>query len=167
MTTAVEIEGSEARARDRGADQLGYTTPSPRQFDLADPEQVGAQYDAFRGSLIDIHTRALGSKNYNAPGAVTALCDRYAGMFLGLDPAVKCPPWNSQGELGQAMLARYGSAEGETPELAMDAFWHAQAAGLYAIMDAGGDEQASRLALDAQREDALAQLLGAPAQPAL
>lgn len=163
MADPREIEGSKARAADRGKpegmDQ--FIDPRPALGSMEVVEELVRQY---LGELISNRVR-YHADQITPEQAVAAAADqakKFAAIFMGRDAAYFALPWNSPEQLG-AHLARH-FAEPPQPDEAAETFLTMVAADLMAILveheDAKIDDEAAEFRMGALIEDAVHTLLG-------
>jgi hypothetical protein len=162
--TKESIEGSAARAADRGRDQLfGDALPDHALNSLTAVEAV---VRSFAEKVADVRARYNADKitDAQARDEVEVLAQKYADMFMGKSSEYAALPWNTPEQLG-AYLANVIEG-GTAPETAARDFLLYVAAQLLQIMveheDAKIDDEVAQFRLGALIEDAVHAFLGLP-----
>ncbi len=163
MADQREIEGSKARAADRGKPE-GMAQFLDARPALGSMEVVEGLVREYLGELtanrVRYHKDEISGEQ--AVSAAGALAQRYAAIFMGRDSAYFALPWNSPEQLGASLARRF--AEAPQPEDAVEVFLAMAAADLMAILvereDDAIDDDAARFRIDALIEDTAHALLG-------
>lgn len=110
---AKSIEGSAARAADRGREEdLGLVisdTPS-----LGNPVVVRAMLGEFGVDLMEIRKRWATGDSTNPQEEVRDLCRSFSLIVMGHDPRYAALPWHSVGRLGRQINKVVRAEEGVT-----------------------------------------------------
>lgn len=167
-----EIEGSNARADDRGRpDGFGFfaePTPNEARY-LGDPADVTEIIREYLSGVHEIRVKAFsGALNQDAAFAeLEALAARYQAIFLGRDKAYRSMPFNSPAGVGAFIKALYPSDD--TNEEAVKTYLLHIA---NAILEAEAKYQADEIEADVAEftvattiEDAQRALMGIPYDP--
>ena len=166
-----EVEGSEARAADRGQPQglTFFDTPtSEDQRYLGDPVDVEATVRDFVAAAHKIASDAAQevTSGEEALRLLNALCDRYAGIFYGQEPSrFRSMPFNSPQMLGRFINERLGMQEPDDKAAAI-LFMNCanQVFEAYHLhMSGEASEGDIRFLIESAIDDAVAILLGLPA----
>ncbi len=157
MQNPEEIEGSEARARDRGdAIGFGHFSDGGEKPFLGDPEVVEG---ALRSFLTDAHAVA---GTAGASDKIAALIETLAGAFYGLSSSYTISAFNSHEQLGRFVNEQLGASEDDAKSVHM-LLWNLVAEVFSArsdlIDDKTGDD-AAKFRVDAAIDDAARILLG-------
>jgi hypothetical protein len=112
MDNDVSVEGSAARARDRGnGEDMGF--PTSEKPSLGDPRAVQALVQDFLTEVLDIRASHFSGKlkDGDASDRVLALCIRYGDIIMGAPSKYVVMPWNSKEFLGEKIVEQLPEAE--------------------------------------------------------
>lgn len=163
MADPREIEGSKARAADRGKpegmDQFLDQRPALGSMEVV--EDLVRQYlGELTANRVRYHKDEITPEQ--AVAAASDLAKKYAGIFMGRDSAYFALPWNSPEQLGADLAQRF--AEPPQPDEAVEVFLTMVAADLMAILveheDEKIDDEAAQFRIGVLVEDAAHALLG-------
>jgi hypothetical protein len=161
-----QIEGSAARAADRGRDQLFEGALSDKGLNSL--SAVDAVIRSFAGKVTQVRADYNADKITDAQAReeVASLAQEYADVFMGKSSDYVAQPWNTPEQLGAYLVAVMdGKAE---PETAARDFLLYIAAQLLQVMvehESGKlDDDVAQFRVDALLEDADYALLGIPQQ---
>lgn len=121
------------------------------------------------GQLVeDFATQALAilkpADREASKAAATALCQRYARIFTGADPAYPAPEWNTGTGLYRH-LRNERLVEGGSPTQVLELFFAGLVASLWAAVGMAAEgvpDDAWQFQIDAAKDDAVRALLGLP-----
>lgn len=162
--TKESIEGSAARAADRGRDQLfGDSLPDNALNSITTVEPV---VRSFAAKVTDVRVRYNTDKITDAQAReeVDALAQQYADMFMGKTRDYAALPWNTTEQLG-AFLANVIEGDASPMTAARDFFLYIAAQLLQIMVEHEGeniDDEVAQFRLDTLIEDAVYALLGVP-----
>lgn len=165
-----EVEGSEARAADRGQPQgltfFDVPTGEDQRY-LGDPVDVEATVRDFVAAAHKIGSDAAQdvTSGEDAMRLLNALCDRYAGIFYGKEPSrFRSMPFNSPQMLGAFINERLGMQEPQD-KAAFVLFMNCANQVFEAYhghMSGGASEDDTRFLIESAIDDTVAILLGLP-----
>lgn len=164
-----EIEGSEARAKDRGtAAVFSFIADDPnddRPY-LGDPDEVEMLVRQFcaEAQRIQIEAGAARMTHGDALQALDKAARDTSAIFMGQSTAYRAMPFNAPDQIGPFVKQRMG-IEGEPSEacyvMLMNTATQIMAA-FVAHQNGEADDDATKFQIDAAVEDATSALLGLP-----
>lgn len=158
----VEIEGSAARAADRGRDMFDpIATDKPY---LGSPEVIDSLVRSFLGRVIDVRKQYLQDEitPKEAEEKVLYLAGQYAAIVMGKNDEYGASAWNSPEQLGDFLAMML---DGVPPEESAEAFFVRMAADLlnHVLIPAENeqiDDEAGQFRVDVIIEESVNALQG-------
>ena len=110
----VSVEGSAARAADRGRDQLGFGEGNDSRPSLGDPSVVADLVADFCLEVIEARTKYLHDEVTadDAKDQIRLLARLYGNIIMGDDPNYATNAWHSPERLGQRILKMIAPVKG-------------------------------------------------------
>lgn len=163
------IEGSDARAADRGRDFL-FEDSFRFDQELSSVSSVEAVVRQFLTDIVSIRQQynSLEKSDSEAKDAVRVVCRKYADLFMGRAEGQKASQWNSVEQLGRFLSSVMSGSN--SPESAAEDFFLYLASEMLNVLVASENDQIDddigQFRVNALAEDAVNALLGLPANAA-